>query len=189
MRTVIFILERMDHATRPSKERRPRAGVYPPILPLPTLENMLRPAVAVLIAIALSACIDRESTQRVIESIQVERGRPDELPAMLNRELPFRYPPALFAAKIQGNVTLRIHIDSTGAVRPESTSVVESSGYPAFDSAAVTGSAELRFSPARSHGRPIAVSLLLPVYFRHPNGQPLPGDTILHQRPTASVRP
>ncbi len=71
---------------------------------------------------------------------------------------------------------------TTGRVVPESTSVRESSGYPALDSAAVRGAADARFTPAKKGARPMAVSILLPVYFRHPDMPPLPGDTIL-QRP------
>ena len=50
-------------------------------------------------------------------------GAPDSLPVMRNVELPFHYPPALYAQKVQGNVTLRLYIDSLGVVRPESTMV------------------------------------------------------------------
>ena len=107
------------------------------------------------------------------------RRRPDELPVMLNKEPPFRYPAALYAQKVQGNVTLRIFIDRDGRVRPESTRVEESSGYPSLDSSAVTGSQELRFVPAKQNGEPMAVSILFPVYFRHPEAAPLPGDTVL----------
>jgi protein TonB len=129
--------------------------------------------------LATSACIDRQQAQKAIEAVQTDGAKPDIMPVMLNRELPFRYPPALYARKVQGNVTLHIHIDSTGVVWPESTSVVESSGYPSLDSSAVAGSRELRFRPASTKGRPVSVSLKLPVFFRHPNGKPLAGDTIL----------
>jgi len=67
-------------------------------------------------------------------------------------------------------------------VRPESTQVAEQSGYPAFDSAAVTGSRELRFRPAKFGSRPGPVSILFPVFFRHPQGKAMPGDTILQTR-------
>jgi TonB family protein len=107
------------------------------------------------------------------------RRRPDELPVMLNREPPFRYPAPLFAQKVQGNVTLRIFIDRDGRVRPESTRVEESSGYTSLDSSAVTGSQDLRFLPAKLNGEPMAVSILFPVFFRHPEARPLPGDTVL----------
>ena len=149
----------------------------------------LAPAVAALVlAAAGGACIDKDSAQATVRSLQSRQPEPDTLPAMRNAELPFAYPPALYAQRVQGNVTLRIHIDSLGAVRPESTSVAESSGYPALDSAAVTGSRELRFRPAMFGSRPGAVSILFPVFFRHPQGTPLPGDTILKQPVSGSPR-
>ena len=132
-----------------------------------------------VVLVATSACIDRQQAQKAIEAVQTDGVKPDIMPVMLNHELPFRYPPELYARKVQGNVTLHIHIDSTGIVWPESTSVVESSGYPGLDSSAVAGSRELRFEPATTKGKPVGVSLKLPVFFRHPNGKPLAGDTIL----------
>jgi TonB family protein len=129
----------------------------------------------------LGACMDRETTQKALESLGASGPRPDVMPAMLNETLPFRYPAALFAQKVQGNVTLRIFIDSTGSVLSDSTSVEESSGYPALDSAAVRGTEALRYQPAMLGGNPIGVSILLPVYFRHPEMPPLPGDTLLQR--------
>jgi TonB family protein len=133
------------------------------------------------LAAALGGCIDRDTAQAAVRSLQSAPPTPDTLPVMTNPELPFTYPPALYAQRVQGNVTLRIFIDSLGVVRAESTSVDEASGYPALDSAAVIGSRELRFRPARFGARPGAVSILFPVFFRHPQGTPLPGDTILKQ--------
>lgn len=101
---------------------------------------------------------------------------------MLNNEPPFRYPASLYAQKVQGNVTLRLFIDEDGRVLPESTRVKESSGYVSLDSSAVTGAQDLRFAPARTNGEAMAVSILFPVFFRHPEASPLPGDTVLRQR-------
>jgi TonB family protein len=108
--------------------------------------------------------------------------RPDEQPVMVNKELPFRYPAALYARKVQANVMLRLFIDRDGRVFPDSTRVEESSGFTSLDSAAVKGSQELHFIPAKLHGEPMAVSVLFPVYFRHPEAAPLPGDTVLAKR-------
>ncbi|HMC54511.1 MAG TPA: energy transducer TonB [Gemmatimonadaceae bacterium] len=105
--------------------------------------------------------------------------RPDEPPVVVNRNLPFRYPAALYARKVQGNVTLHLYVDSDGHVRADSTRVEESSGFPSLDSAAVVGSQELQFVPAKLHGEPMGIAVLFPVYFRHPEAPPLPGDTIL----------
>ena len=112
--------------------------------------------------------------------------QPDVAPQMLNKELPFRYPPALFAQKVQGNVTLRIYIDRNGQIVPDSTHVAETSGFSALDSAAVKGSRDLKFEPAKTQGQPVPVSILLPVFFRYPGAPPLPGDSILKGRQSVS---
>jgi TonB family protein len=105
---------------------------------------------------------------------------------MLNKELPFRYPPALYAQKVQGNVTLRIFIDSDGQIVADSTRVAETSGFNALDSAAMKGSRDLKFEPAKTQGRPVPVSILLPVFFRHPDAPPLAGDSVLKRDSTAA---
>jgi TonB family protein len=146
-------------------------------------ESSLRRAVAALaLLLGFGACMSGETTQKVAQAFQAGRSMPDEVPRMINPDLPFRYPAALYAQRVQGNVTLRLHIDRDGQVSPDSTRIEESSGYPALDSAAVKGSQELRFVPAKLHGEPMAVTILFPVYFRHPDAHPLPGDTILNSR-------
>ncbi|MDQ3698072.1 MAG: energy transducer TonB [Gemmatimonadota bacterium] len=144
----------------------------------------MRPATAALaLAIPLlAACVTQESAEEMIEAFS-GGPRPDSLPVMLNEDLPFRYPPSLYEVRVQGNVTLRIFIDTVGRLLPESTSVAESSGYPAFDSAAVTGAEQLRFAPAKKAGAPMALSILLPVHFRHPDAVAMPGDSVLKGNP------
>jgi protein TonB len=89
-----------------------------------------------------------------------------EPPVALNPDVPIAYPPALYDQKIEGDVTLRLFVDSTGRLAPESTRVAETSGYPALDSAALAGSAGLRFAPAKRHGIAVATAFLQPVEFR-----------------------
>ncbi len=149
------------------------------------MHRVLPSALLTLALVSGAGCVTdegKEKLQNVFTSTSI--GRPDTMPMMRNKDLPFRYPSALYAQKVQGNVTLRIFIDSTGRVHPESTLVVEPSGYPALDSAAVKGSSELSFIPAKKRSEPMAVSVLYPVYFRHPEAAPLPGDTILKNYPT-----
>src|SRR3989337_4091708 len=110
---------------------------------------------------------------------QIVGRQPDIAPVMLNNELPFRYPPALYAERVQGNVTLRIYINGDGEIVADSTRVAETSGFNALDSAAMKGSRELRFEPAKTQGQPVPVSILLPVYFRHPDAPPLAGDSMI----------
>jgi TonB family protein len=113
---------------------------------------------------------------------RLEQPQPDERPLMVNSELPFHYPGALYARKLQGNVTLRLFVASSGQTVPESTRVEESSGQTAFDSAAVAGSRDLRFIPAKLHGEPMGMTILFPVYFRHPEAPPLPGDSTIRKK-------
>lgn len=137
-----------------------------------------------LMALVLSGCQDGTERRFAIGGAE----RPDEPPVMVNAELPFRYPPALYARRVQGNVMLRLFVDTDGRLLADSTRVEESSGYPSLDSAAVIGSQELYFIPAKLRGEPLAVSVLFPVYFRHPEAAPLPGDTILARREDSATK-
>lgn len=112
---------------------------------------------------------------------QRAREQPDERPMMVNREPPFHYPGALYARKLQGNVTLRLFIDANGTAVADSTRVEETSGYTAFDSAAMIGSRDLRFVPAKLRGEAMGMTILFPVYFRHPEAPALAGDSILRK--------
>lgn len=145
----------------------------------PRLGNSL---MLLLLALA-GACKKGDGSNLPFQTV----GRqPDVAPVMLNKELPFRYPPALYAQKVQGNVTLRIYIDSNGAIVPDSTRVAETSGFNALDSAAMKGSRDLKFEPAKTQGQPVPVSILLPVYFRHPDAPPLAGDSIIKRDSTTA---
>ena len=130
---------------------------------------------------ATQGCSGNDSTQRMAQALQSRSQHPDEFPKVLNTELPFHYPAALYARRVQGNVTLRLYIDENGQVRSDSTRVEESSGHPGLDSAALKGSQELRFVPAKLRGDPMPATVLFPVYFRHPEARALPGDTILNR--------
>jgi len=142
-------------------------------------------AAAILLGLSLGGCGKGDETMD--GSFSGVGPKPDVLPVILNKNLPFRYPPSLYAKKVQANVTLRVFIDEEGQVVGDSTHVAETSGIPSLDSAAVKGSKELRFIPAQTRGQPVPVSILFPVYFRHPEATPLPGDTILGK--SGSARP
>jgi TonB family protein len=140
------------------------------------LMQMMRLTLVVL-PVGAIACSERQRAARPDLDGWWNSGQPDAVPQMLNDELPFRYPVPLYVRRVQGNVMLRLYVDTSGAVVPDSTRVVEPSGYPALDSAALAGAARLRFRGARRRGVPIAVSMLFPVHFRHPEGPRLPGDS------------
>lgn len=133
-------------------------------------------ACGILLIVSAGACKKGEGSGLPFQTV----GRqPDVAPVMLNKELPFRYPPALYAQKVQGNVTLRIYIGRDGSIVPDSTRVAETSGFNALDSAAMKGSRDLKFEAATTQGQAVPVSILLPVYFRHPDAPPLAGDSVI----------
>ena len=145
--------------------------------------SRLESSFAMLVLVCLAACKKGEGSNLPFQTV----GRqPDVAPVMLNKELPFRYPPALYAQKVQGNVTLRIYIDRDGSIIADSTRVAETSGFNALDSAAMKGSRDLRFEPAKTQGQPVPVSILLPVFFRHPDAPPLAGDSVIKRDSAAS---
>jgi TonB family protein len=133
-------------------------------------------AVAVATLALSVACSRGDGTKTAFDA---GMSRPDTYPIMLNKDMPFRYPPALYAEKVQGNVTLRLYVDKEGSVVDDSTRVIESSQIATLDSAAIKGSRELKFEPAKLRGTAMPVSILFPVYFRHPDAPPPPGDSIL----------
>jgi periplasmic protein TonB len=98
----------------------------------------------------------------------------DQPPVAINPVSPVEYPVPLLEQGIEGRVLLRLYADSQGTLVPDSTRVQESSGYPALDSAARSGAARLRFSPALRHGRPVAGPFLQPINFRNPRTQSAP---------------
>ena len=89
-------------------------------------------------------------------------------PQLLTTELPFVYPPALYAARIEGDVDLRLFIDSLGLVVQESTTVAEPSAHAEFDAAAVAGAPYLEFQPAQQGSARVGRAVVLPVKFRLP---------------------
>lgn len=124
------------------------------------------------IGLAAGACSGDQPPER-----PTTRLPPPELepPVAVNADAPVSYPPALFDQRIEGDVLLRLFVDSTGAVVPESTRVAETSGYPALDSAALAGARELRYAPAKRRGIAVATTFLQPIQFRHPQGAVLRG--------------
>jgi protein TonB len=96
-------------------------------------------------------------------------ARRDETPVVTDAEPPVEYPAALYQQRVSGTVLLRLFVDETGKVFPESTRVQESSGYPALDSAALAAAPRLHFAPALRNGVPVAALFTQPVHFRHPD--------------------
>lgn len=88
---------------------------------------------------------------------------PIDRPAPLYGEVPIDYPLDLWDRDVEGQTLLRVRVTDTGGV--DSVQVLESSGHPDFDSAAIRGARDLRFRPARKDGKRIEVWAQVPVHF------------------------
>ena len=86
-----------------------------------------------------------------------------ESPSPLSASVPIDYPLDLWDQGIEGSSILKVRVTDLGDV--DSVVVMESSGYPAFDSSAVRGARTLRFSPARRGDKRIEVWAHVPVHF------------------------
>ena len=90
-------------------------------------------------------------------------GEDVEEPTPFLEEIAIDYPLELWDQDVEGETLLRVRIDAGGVV--DSVVVEISSGYPAFDSAAVAGGRELRFDPARRRGERVGVWARVPIRF------------------------
>ena len=95
----------------------------------------------------------------------------NDVPVAINSGSPFQYPADLYDQSVEGQVRLRLYVDSVGRVQSDSTRVASSSGTPALDSAAVRGAAQLQFAPAHRNGQPVGMAFYQPVIFRR-NAEP-----------------
>lgn len=105
-------------------------------------------ALAAVLAASLHSCG---------QEAEIEQPRP------LFGDVPIQYPLHLWDQDMEGETVLRVRVSDVGLV--DSVEVLHSSGYPAFDSAAVAGARDLRFTPARREGKRITVWAEVPVMF------------------------
>ncbi len=88
---------------------------------------------------------------------------PIELPRPVNAESPFEFPITLWDEGVEGETRLMVHVTTLGEV--DTAYVKESSGYAEFDSAAVAGVGNLRFTPGRKGEKRVDRWVVLPVKF------------------------
>lgn len=107
----------------------------------------------------------RRATLVVATALAMGCGAEGEIeqPTPLFGNVPIEYPLHMWDQDMEGETLLRVRVGDTGTV--DSVEVVESSGYSSFDSAAVEGALQLRFTPARQDGERIQVWAFVPVRF------------------------
>jgi len=89
-------------------------------------------------------------------------------PTPLAGEPRIEYPLELWDQGVEGSCMLRVRVTDMGFV--DSVQIMEGSGYPAFDTAAVRGAMSMRFRPARRDGERIEVWARVPVHFSRSGG-------------------
>ncbi len=123
-------------------------------------------AILLISLVGVAACGAQGDETRGQSLDETEHGF--EPPVMTNPETPVAYPVDLYERRVEASVVLRLFVTEEGVLVPESTRVVESSGYAALDSAAIAGVPAMTFAPARRRGEPVPALFLQPVHFRHP---------------------
>lgn len=107
-------------------------------------------------------------------------GAEMERPRPLFEVSPVEYPRDMWDRNVEGSTLVRVLVSEEGGV--DSVVVVESSGYPSLDTAAVKGARVMRFAPARKEGEPLRAWARVPVHFlkdadNAPAGSADEGDT------------
>lgn len=120
----------------------------PPPIELPGAARHSVLSVALVACLALSACGGDAAIDR---------------PQPLYGEDPVEYPLSLWDAGVEGETLLRVRVTDVGVV--DSIEVVESSGHPGLDSAAVNGVRDLQFEPGRRDGERVRMWATLPIVF------------------------
>ncbi|HEX6559637.1 MAG TPA: energy transducer TonB [Longimicrobiales bacterium] len=104
------------------------------------------------LTLLLAACGEDEPAQLPVEPPQV-----------VSDSTPITYPLELWDQRISGETVLLVRISELGAV--DSVLVGKSSGYQEFDSAAVQGARNMRWSAGKQGERRVAMWAKLPVRF------------------------
>lgn len=120
-----------------------------------------RASVMVVLAAILAGCAD---TSRAVGGLQLGvEDAPLRPPTRIDDGQPFQFPPQAWQEGAGGTTVLKLLISRQGTV--DSAMVLESSGHPSLDSAALAQASELRFEPAAQGGDPVQVWGRLPVIF------------------------
>ncbi|CAB4244466.1 Periplasmic protein TonB [Methylacidimicrobium sp. AP8] len=158
----------VDLAEPPAPEPAPPPEPLPPPPPPPAPEEMALPAPEAKPTPPPPVTKPRTAPKKASASVGApapsSAGKPTQMavPDYLRNPKP-AYPAAERAAGHQGRVILRVHVSADG--RPESVSILQSSGYSGLDQAALEAVRHWRFRPARVGPIPIPINADVPVNF------------------------
>lgn len=127
------------------------------------------------LAAVATGCAD---TPRAVGGLQIGvEDAPLRPPVRIDEGRTFEYPADAWEEGVGGTTVLRLLISRRGTV--DSALVVQSSGHPSLDSAALANARRLRYQPAAQGGDPVQVWGRLPVVFPvpRPEADSLDADT------------
>lgn len=108
-----------------------------------------------------AGCVD---TPRAVGGLQLGvDDAPLRAPIRIDSGHRFQFPEGAWQEGLEGTTVLKLLISREGTV--DSTIVLESSGHPSLDSAAMSQASALQFEPAAQGGTPVQVWGRLPVIF------------------------
>ncbi len=120
-----------------------------------------------LIVVVVAGCADTVNPALGGLKIGVQNA-PLRPPERLDETHPFEFPTGAWSQGAGGTTVLKLLISAEGTV--DSTFVLQSSGHPDLDSAAVANARRLLYRPARQGGQPVAIWGRLPVIYPLPGG-------------------
>jgi|GEM_PF-785838 len=91
-------------------------------------------------------------------------GRGDTGHATWRNKVHPAYPASARAARLTGRVQIQIHVNALG--QPTSARIVQSSGVPSLDEAALRAARVSTFNPKRLAGIPLPDTIIVPITFR-----------------------
>lgn len=125
------------------------------------MTDLARASGAFLVVATLVGCAD---TSRAVGGLRLGvEDAPLRPPTRIDDGQPFEFPAEAWQDGVGGTTVLKLLISRQGTV--DSAMVIESSGHPSLDSAALAQASELRFEPAAQGGDPVQVWGRLPVIF------------------------
>ncbi len=123
--------------------------------------------------VATAGCVD---TPRAVGGLQLGvNDAPLRAPIRIDSGQRFQFPEGAWQEGLEGTTVLKLLISREGTV--DSTIVLESSGHPSLDSAAMSQASALQFEPAAQGGEPVQVWGRLPVIFPPADEMELDADT------------
>jgi TonB family protein len=132
-----------------------------------------RAGLVVALLAAAAGCVD---TPRTVGGLRLGvDDAPLRAPTRIDSGAPFKFPEGAWQEGLEGTTVLKLLISRQGIV--DSVMVLESSGHPSLDSAALAQASVLRFEPAAQGGDPVQVWGRLPVIFPRADEMESDADT------------